>query len=226
MKLKELAKLVSGKVIGNETVEISGVSPVEEAKGGDLVFVLDKKFLASALKSQASALVAPFKTKVSGKSAILADNPRLAMAQILALFAPERSVPKGVHQTAIVPKSCQISKSAAIDAFVVLGENVTVGDRCVIYPHTFIGSNSRLGQDCVVHSHVSIYDRVSVGNRVILHSGCRLGVDGYGYEKQGQKHVKIPQIGGVIIEDNVELYANVCVSCGTGSAKIAPLSAW
>jgi UDP-3-O-[3-hydroxymyristoyl] glucosamine N-acyltransferase len=215
MKLKEIAKLVLGKVVGDEALDISGVSSIDKARAGDMVFVLDKKFLAAALKSKASALVTSQKTKVSGKSAILADNPRLAMAQILALFAPEPSVPKGVHPTAVVPKSCQVSKSASIGAFVVLGENVSIGDQCVIYPHTFIDSNCRLGRDCVVHSHVSIYARVSIGDRVILHSGCRLGIDGYGYEKQGEKHIKIPQLGGVIIEDDVELYANVCVSCGT-----------
>jgi UDP-3-O-[3-hydroxymyristoyl] glucosamine N-acyltransferase len=220
MKLKELAKLVSGRVVGNENLEVKGVAPIEEARSGDLVFVLEKRFLAPALKSKASALLASPKIMIKGKPALLADNPRLAMAQILSLFASEKTVPKGIHKTAIIPKSCKISKSASVGAFVVLGENVSVGDRSIIYSHAFIGRDSRVGQDCVVHSHVSVYDRVSVGNRVILHSGSRLGVDGYGYVIQAGTHKKIPQIGRVIIEDDVEIYANVCVSCGTLGATV------
>jgi UDP-3-O-[3-hydroxymyristoyl] glucosamine N-acyltransferase len=220
VKLKELAQLVSGKVLGNEELKITGVAPIEEAENGELVFVLDNKFLTSALKSKASALVASFKAKIKDKAAILVDNPRLAMIKILPLFAPKRRVPKGIHKTAIIPKSCQLGKDVSIGPFVVLDENVSIGDRSTVHPHVYLGEGSQVGKDCIIHSHVSIYDHVVIGNRVILHSGCRIGVDGYGFVPQAGEHLKIPQIGTVVIEDNVELYANVCISRATLGATI------
>lgn len=215
MKLKKLADLVSGKVLGNGELNIKRVAPLEEAESGDLVFVLDKKHLASALKSNASALVVSPKTKIKGKHALLVDNPRLAMAKILALFAPKRSAPKGIHETAIIPKSCKIGKGVSVAPFVALDENVSIGDRSIIYPHVYIGKESQVGKECVIHSNVSVYDGVVIGDRVILHSGSRIGVDGYGFVQQGGKHIKIPQIGRVVIEDDVEIYANVCISRAT-----------
>ncbi|KPJ67058.1 hypothetical protein AMJ44_07470 [candidate division WOR-1 bacterium DG_54_3] len=220
MKLKELAQLVSGKVLGNEELEITGATSIEDAKNGELVFVLDNKFLALALKSKASALVASSKAKIKAKAAILVDNPRLAMAKILPLFAPQRHAPKGIHKTAIIPKSCRLGKDVSIGPFVVLDESVSIGERSTIHPHVSVGEGSQIGKDCIIHPHVSIYDHVVIGNRVILHSGSRIGVDGYGFVPQAGKHLKIPQIGTVIIEDDVELYANVCISRATLGATI------
>jgi UDP-3-O-[3-hydroxymyristoyl] glucosamine N-acyltransferase len=220
MKLKGLAKAVSGKLAGNANVNIRGVAPIEEAKSGDLVFVLDDKFLASALKSKASALVVNAKARVVGKPAILADNPRLAMAQILEIFSAKHSVPKGIHKTAIVPRSCKIGKGVSIGPYVVLDEGVTVGDRSVIYPHTYIGRECKIGKDCFIHANVSLYAQVILGNNVIVHSGTRLGVDGYGYVQKAGKHIKIPQLGKVIVEDGVEIYANICISRGTLGATV------
>ncbi|MBU0672760.1 MAG: UDP-3-O-(3-hydroxymyristoyl)glucosamine N-acyltransferase [Candidatus Margulisbacteria bacterium] len=202
MKLSELAKAVSGQVVGDGEVEIKGVSPIEEAKGGDLVFVLDKKFLASALRSKASALLVSSQVVVSGKPALLADDPRGAMAKTLPFFAPKQARPKGIHETAIVPSSCKIGKDVSIGAYVVLEENVSIGANTLIYPQVWIGANCQIGQ------------------RAILHSGCRVGVDGYGYVQEKGKHIKIPQIGNVIIGDDVEIYANVCVSRATLGSTI------
>jgi UDP-3-O-[3-hydroxymyristoyl] glucosamine N-acyltransferase len=215
MKLKKLADLVSGRVVGNGELNIKGVAPLKEAESKDLAFVLDKSFLASAFKSKASALVVSPKTKIKEKTCLLVDNPRLAMAKILPLFAPPRSAPKGIHESAVIPKSCKIGKSVSIGPFVVLDENVSVGDRSIIYPHVYIGKESQIGKDCVIHSNVSVYDGAVIGARVILHSGSRIGVDGYGFAPEGGKYIKIPQIGQVIIEDDVEIYANVCISRAT-----------
>lgn len=220
MKLKELAKLVSGEIVGNGELDIKAVSPIEEAKSGDLVFVLDNKFLASALKSKAAALVSYSKTKPRGKSAILVADPRRALAKILPFFAPQRRIAKGIHKSAVIPKSCKIGKKVSIGPFVVLGENVSIGNGTIIYPHTYIGEGSKIGDNCIIHSNVSIYDRATIGSRVILHSGSRIGVDGFGFVPQAGQHLKIPQIGTVIIEDDVEIYANVTIARGTLGATI------
>jgi UDP-3-O-[3-hydroxymyristoyl] glucosamine N-acyltransferase len=220
VKLKELAKLVSGKVVGSGEIDIKGVAPIEDAGSGDLVFVLDDKFLPAALNSRASAILAHNKTQVKDKDALLVKNPKLAMTQILSLFAPKKKIVKGIHKSALVPKSCKIGKDVSIGPFVVLGEEVSIGDRAVIQSHSYIGEGSKIGQGCIIHSNVSVYDRVTIGNRVILHSGARIGVDGFGFVPQAEEHLKIPQIGTVIIEDDVEIYANVCISRATLGATI------
>jgi UDP-3-O-[3-hydroxymyristoyl] glucosamine N-acyltransferase len=137
------------------------------------------------------------------------------MAQILSLFALKKALSTGIHKTAVVPKSCKIGKGASIGAYVVLEESVSIGDNTVIYPHAFIGEESRIGRDCVLHSHVSIYDHVRIGDRVIIHAGSVIGVDGYGYVFHEGRHIKIPQIGKVAIEDEVEIYSHVCISRAT-----------
>ncbi len=215
MRLNELAQLVSGEVAGDGNLKIKGVSAPETARPGDLVFVFTENKLPQALSSLASALVVPENLKTKDKPCLVAKNPRLAMAKILPLFAPKKSLTKKIDKTAIVPKSCKIGKNVTIAPYVVLGENVVVGNNTVISSHTVVGEKTIIGQDCEVHANVSIYDRVTIGNRVVLHAGCRIGVDGYGFAQEKGKHIKIPQIGSVVIEDDVELFANVCVSRGT-----------
>lgn len=203
MKLKELAKIVPGLLTGDGEVTLRGVAPIEEAKSGDLVFVLDQKLLASALSSPASAVVAPAKANLGSKPGILVNNPRAAMARLLNLFAPKRKPFRGIHKSAVIAKSAKLGK------------------RVVIYPFVYVGEDCIIGDDTILHPHVTLYDGTIVGKRVILHAGCHLGVDGYGYVQENGRHVKIPQIGNVIVEDDVELFANVCVSRATlGSTVI------
>jgi UDP-3-O-[3-hydroxymyristoyl] glucosamine N-acyltransferase len=203
VKLKKLAELVSGAIVGEADVEIKGVSPIEEAGAGDLVFVLEDKYLAPALNSKASAVVAPVSASVKAKSAILVKNPRLAMARILAHFAPKPGVKPGIHKASVIAESARIGK------------------RVTIYPFVYIGEDVEIGDDCIIHAHATIYDRVKIGKRVIIHSGARIGVDGYGFVWHEGKYEKIPQVGTVVIEDDVEIYANTCIARATlGATRI------
>ncbi|MFA6170088.1 MAG: UDP-3-O-(3-hydroxymyristoyl)glucosamine N-acyltransferase [Candidatus Margulisiibacteriota bacterium] len=203
MKLARLAELVSGTVNGNADQEINKVSTIEEAGVGDLVFVLEDKNLIPAFSSSASAVVAtkaPANTQ--GKAYLQVKNPRLAMAKILSGFiAP--SQPGTISDKAAIAKSAQ------------LGKNVSVGH------FSCIGEDCQIGENTIIHSNVTIYDRVVIGANVIIHAGARIGVDGFGFSWENEQHVKIPQVGTVIIEDNVEIYANVCVARGTiGATRI------
>ena len=203
MKLKKLAELVSGEMVGDSELSVKGFSTIEEAGAGDLVFVLEEKFLAPALSSKATALVVPSSAKVKGKPAILVKNPRLAMAQILTAFAPKTRVEPGIHKTAVVAKSAKIGK------------------RVTIFPFVYIGEECELGDDTIIYPSATIYDRVKIGKRCVIHAGARIGVDGYGFVWHEGKYVKIPQIGTVIIEDDVEIFANTCVARGTlGATRI------
>lgn len=203
MKLKDLAKSVGGIAVGNEALNIKNVSPIDEAKEGSLVFVLEEKLLGQALTSKASAILTSNKFTVKNKAAILVDNPRKAMAETLLLFAPKAKPIKGIHKTACLAKTATVGAGTAIGAYAVIGENVSIGKNCVIYPQ------------------VTIYDNTVIGNNVIIHSGTRIGVDGYGFVLEAGEHKKIPQIGNAVIEDDVEIFANVCISRATlGSTVI------
>ncbi|MFA4843717.1 MAG: UDP-3-O-(3-hydroxymyristoyl)glucosamine N-acyltransferase [Candidatus Margulisiibacteriota bacterium] len=203
MKLKQLAALVAGELVGNGDLEIRTVASSEMAGTGDLLFVLEDKFLAPALSSRATALVVAATAKVSGKPAILVKNPRLAMAQILPHFAPKIKRSAERHKSAVIARSAKLGRRVAIGAFVSVGEEVEIGD------------------DTVIHPNVTLYDRVKIGKRCIVHAGARIGVDGYGFVWDNEHWAKVPQLGTVTIEDDCEIYANVCIARATlGETRI------
>ncbi|OGC06443.1 hypothetical protein A2526_03425 [candidate division WOR-1 bacterium RIFOXYD2_FULL_36_8] len=197
-KISDLADLVSGKVIGDPSIKVKTISEASTSTKEDLVFVFDQKKLNEALNSQAVAIVAPIGSKITNKTAILVKNPRLAMAKILKLFATSCEIEKGIHKTAVVHKSAQ------------LGKDIGIG------PLVYIGPNTQLGDGTIIHPNVTIYERVKIGKRCIIHSGAVIGTYGFGFEQDENKNwIKIPQIGNVIIEDDVEIFANTCIARGT-----------
>jgi UDP-3-O-[3-hydroxymyristoyl] glucosamine N-acyltransferase len=203
VKLKKLSELVSGELVGKADTEIRGCAPIEAAGVGDLVFVLEDKFLAPALSSPASAVVAPSGARLGGKPGLLVKNPRLAMAQLLPQFAPKSKRRSGIHKTAVI------------------AENARLGRRVTIYPFVYVGSGVEIGDDSVLYPGVTIYDNVKVGQRVVIHAGARIGVDGFGFVWHQDKYEKVPQVGNVVIEDDVEIYANTCVARATlGTTRI------
>jgi len=198
MTLAELAALVGGEVQGDPQLKINGVATIEGARPGDLVFVLGKNNLAAALQSQASAIVAPQDLNPGKKPAILVKDPHLALARILKEFTPPLfKLEPGVHPSAVVDKTAKVGKNVAVGALCYIGPEVVIGD------------------DSIIHPQVTLYPGVKLGKRVIIHSGTRIGLDGFGFAPVGNKHEKIPQIGSVIIGDDVEIYANVTVARGT-----------
>lgn len=202
MKLSEIAKLVSGSVRGEASTEVENVAMIEAAREGDLVFVLDKNFLAAADKSSASAMVCSSDQK-SKKPAICVDSPRTAMAKILSHFSGRPKPRPGVHPSAVVEKSARIAKDASIGAFVYVGEKAEIGSGSVIYPNAVI------------------YDNVVIGKNVIIHSGAVIGMEGFGFVPTKEAPVKVPQIGKVVIEDDVEIYGGTMVARATlGETRI------
>lgn len=214
-KLKELAVLVGGTVVGDKETAISGVASISDAQRDDLTFVLDSRNLASAERSLAKALVIPDSISTTKKPALRVKQPRLAMAKIIKLFATTLSTAPGIHRTAVIGENCKVAKDAAIGANTVLGNNVKVDARVKIYPGVVIGDEVTIGEDTIIYSQVSVYDRVIIGKRVILHSGAVIGADGFGFVSDGDQRIKIPQLGTVIIEDDVEVQANSCIDRAT-----------
>ncbi len=201
--LGDIALLVEGELAGDASIVISGVAALEDAKKGDLAFVLEINKLLAAESSLASALVVPKEVRSSKKPLIRVDHTRMALAKILGLFSPVEEVFPGVHERAFV------------------GKNVKLGKRVLVYPLAYIGDNCEIGDDTIIHPNTTLYPRTRIGKRCIIHSGCVIGVDGFGFVQVGGKFVKVPQIGRVVIEDDVEIYANNCIARGAiGSTVI------
>ncbi len=199
---------------GVETV-ISGVNSLADAQPGEISFLASDQFLKQAVASQASALLVGRKINATSdiKAVVLrVDNVDLAMAKVLQLFAPPSPGPAaGIDPSARIAPDVSVPADAAIGPFVSIGRNVTLGTRCILHPGVVIGEDVTVGDDCVFHANVVVRDRITIGNRVVIHAGSILGTDGFGYAWDGKQHVKIPQIGTVIIEDDVELGSCTCI---------------
>jgi UDP-3-O-[3-hydroxymyristoyl] glucosamine N-acyltransferase len=152
---------------------------------------------------------------------IRVGDPRLALAVLLELFGPEPDRPTGVHATAVIASTAQLDGSVAVGAHAVIGDRATVGEATVIYPHAYVGPGAAIGSHCVLHPHVVVGERVRVGDRVILHAGVALGADGFGFVPHPDGHRKIPQVGTVVVGDDVEIGANTTVDRATlGETRI------
>lgn len=217
----ELAALIEGSVEGDENTRISGISNIEDAQDGDITFAENEKLLNSAVGSRASAVIAPSTIRSVDKTLIRVKNPKFAFAQVLRIFAPEPKLYRGIHPTALLGENVVLSDNVSIHANAVVGDNVRIGSNSVIYPFVYIGDNVVVGDNCVIYPHVVLHNDSEIGNSVVIHSGSILGTDGFGYMFIENRHHKIPQIGRVIVEDDVEIGANVTIDrARTGSTRI------
>jgi len=217
-RLSEIARLVDGQLLGDADITITGVGTIEDSDEGDLVFVEDLGLLEKGEACPAAAILAPPPARSQRKPLIVTEDPRLAFSQILELFAPEPSVPVGVHPKAVIGKGVHLGRDVAIGPYVVIEDGVRLGDRVVVYPFVFIGRESDVGEETILHPHTFIGERVTIGKRCIVHAGAAIGADGFGFLPTPQGHRKIPQIGTVIIEDDVEIGANTTIDRATVSA--------
>jgi len=212
LTLAQIAKIVGGEIVGDKSQVITGLSGLEEAQPGDLTFIAEDKYAALAKQTKASAIIAPRHFDISNISLIRTDNPSLAFATIAGHFSDEEKYKiKGVHPSAVIASDVVLSKNVAVGPCVVIDQGARIGDNTLINAGCFVGHHTTIGGDCVIYPNVTIRERVTIGNRVIIHSGSVIGCDGFGYIPVDGKHTKIPQIGIVVIEDDVEIGANVTI---------------
>jgi len=216
----ELARQMQGEVLGDSSVLLTGFAPADRAQPGDITFAENADYVALAEKSAASAIIVDQSVAASRKVLIRVANPRVAFAKTLALFFPEPVLAAGIHPTAIVAASAQIDPTAHVGPHCVVGENVRLGARAVLSGGNHVGANCRLGEDTKLFPNVTLYPGTEIGRRVRIHAGSVIGADGFGYVPDGGVHRKVPQIGNVIIHDDVEIGANVTVDRGALGATI------
>jgi UDP-3-O-[3-hydroxymyristoyl] glucosamine N-acyltransferase len=221
-KLKELAGIVGGEVEGDENIEIHGVAGIREARSGEITFVANPRYEAFLATTDASAVIASPQVD-SVKPVIRADDPYYAYLQVLNLFAAEAAVahPPGVHETAVVDESVEIGAGVSIAPFCQIRAGVKIGAGTTIMSGVYIGDDTVVGADCLVYPNVTVRERCLIGDRVILQAGAVIGSDGFGFAKNGVTRHKIPQIGRVVLEDDVEIGANSCVDrATTGETRV------
>ncbi|PYS44993.1 MAG: UDP-3-O-(3-hydroxymyristoyl)glucosamine N-acyltransferase [Acidobacteria bacterium] len=209
--VSELAAHVGGRVIGDDNPLIRRVASLESAGEGEIAYVEDEKFFAAADKTSASCVITPENAEINAPCRIEVKQPKLAFALIAEQLHPPKKRDPEIHSTAIIAASADIALEVFIGAFVCVGENSSIGSGTQIRAGAKIGDQVRIGNDCVIHPNVFLEDGVTIGDRVILHAGVVIGTDGFGYVRDEQSHHKFPQIGTVVIEDDVELGANTCV---------------
>jgi len=212
--LNEIATLVGGNVIGDGEVLIERIRGIDEAGKGDLTFVANPKYLKKLATTGASAILVSSGQVRKGKNLLIVTEPYIALARLLALFHPEEEETGGIHPNAWIEAGADVCATAVVYPGVHICRGAHVEDRAVLYPGVFIGRDAVVGKDSVLYPNVTIYRRCLIGRRVVLHAGVVIGSDGFGFAGPGKENVKIPQIGYVQIDDEVEIGANTTIDRG------------
>ncbi len=220
MKLKELAEKVGGRVLGDPESEISGVSGIGEAKEGDITFFSDKRMIDLLEKTKASAVILKEEPGGLNKNMLIVDNPQLVFAKVLEVFYKKPYKATGVSDKAVIGENVSIGDDVSICPSAYIGSDVTLGARVTVSPGVYIGDKVYVGDGSYIHPNVTVRENVRIGSNVTVHSGTVIGCDGFGYVFDGEEHYKIPQVGGVIIEDDVEIGASVIIDRATVSNTV------
>ena len=223
MRLADLAARLALPLEGEGSIEIVKGASLESAGRGDITFLGHPKHAAKAASTKASAIVLPPGAPAGTAAVLRAPDPYLAFAAALEILQPaHRPAAPGIHPTAVVAKGARIGPGAAVGAFVVVEDDVEVGRNACLGPHVVLHRGVRVGDDVVIHSHSVVREGCRLGHRVILQNGVVIGADGFGFAKRPDgTHKKIPQVGIVVVEDDVEIQAGSCVDRATlGETRI------
>ena len=210
----EIAKRLGGELRGDGSTVLNGFAPADRARAGDLTFAENETYFHRAEASAASGILVAGDFHSPGKVLIRVANARIACAKVLPLFFPEPVFAAGIHATAVIASSAVVDPTAHIGPYCVVGEQAQIGARSVLQGGCHIGPGSKLGEDVNLFPDVILYARTQIGHRVRIHSGSVLGADGFGYVLDEGVHRKVPQIGNVVIGDDVEIGANVTIDRG------------
>lgn len=215
--LAEIADEIAGKVFGESELKIHGVAQIEKAEEGQITFLANPKYKPALENTRASAVIIDQKAEIKPSLPhILVIDAYYGFLQAFLLFNPQKSLlSPGIHSTAVVHGTANVGHDVAISANVYVGDKVTIGNGTQIFPNCVILDNTRIGTDCVLYPSVTVRENCTIGDRVIIHNGAIIGSDGFGFAPHEGKYHKIPQVGKVIVEDDVEIGANSTIDRAT-----------
>ncbi|TCL62212.1 UDP-3-O-[3-hydroxymyristoyl] glucosamine N-acyltransferase [Hydrogenispora ethanolica] len=212
--LSDLANLVHGELVGDGRLEITGAAGFEDVRAGEITFAASMRAVEPIINSCAAAVIVPTNIENIRKPAIRVVNPRLAFAQILAFFHPSRQRLQGIHPSAVIGKGF-CGDECAVGALCFIGDDVTIGRGSVIYPGAVIMDRVQIGDNSIIHANVVVREDCVIGKNVQIHAGSVIGADGFVYVTENGRHHKVPEVGNVVIEDDVEIGANVTIDRAT-----------
>ena len=218
-----MAALVGGEVVGDPSVRLLNIAPLDRAGATDLSFLTTGRYAAQFHASKAGAVLCPEEQRAlqpGPATRIIVTNPHHAMQALVRALFPDPPRPVGIEPTAVIGAGAVLGKDVYLGAYVVVGPGATIGDRTVVMAHSVIGAGVPVGEDCTLHPHVVLYQRAVVGNRVILHAGTCLASDGFGYVPGPAGHERVPHVGRTVIEDDVEIGANCTIDRGSISDTV------
>jgi UDP-3-O-[3-hydroxymyristoyl] glucosamine N-acyltransferase len=215
MKITEIAALVKGELTGDGDADIFGIAALESAGPSDITFIDGRRAMARARESAAGCILVPLNSALAGKTTIAVSHPKISFIKVAAQLLPVEHPEPGTDPTAVIASNARVSNDATIGPQAVIEAGATIGARTQIAAGSHIGRRAIIGADCVIHPRVTIYPDVRIGNRVVVHSGAVIGADGFGYVFAEGRQQKFPQIGGTIIEDDVEIGANTTIDRGS-----------
>lgn len=213
--LGEIAAMVGGELVGPADLRITRCVPAGYEDPHGITFAESDEYLALCTATKVGAVIVPRSTPELTVPTVRVDSPRMAFGLLLSRFARPLPLSPGVHPTAIVSQNAVVDPSASIGAYAVVEDGARIGASCRVYAFAYIGESCVLGESCVVFPHAVLYQDVALGARCIVHSGAVVGADGFGFVWDGKKQQKVPQIGGVLIGDDVEIGANTCIDRAT-----------
>lgn len=211
LSLKKIASLVGGNVIGNDSFIIEGINSLDAAAQGEISFFADRKYKESLRKTKASAIIVSEENLLFKGPQVVVSNPVLAYAKVASIFAPPVPRYPGISEQAVLHDSTRIGKNVSIYPLVYVGEEALIGDNVIMFPGVFIGDRVKIGNGTIIYPNVTILHDCQIGKNVIINAGTVIGSDGFGFVRDGAVSVKIPQIGMVQIDDDVEIGANSCI---------------
>ena len=209
--LQEIAQYLGGRVAGDGEILIGGLATLDDAGEGQLTFLANPKYAAKVATTNASAVLMGEGGNAHGKNAIFHPNPYLAFAKLLTLFYTAPAVPRGVMPGAFVAEGAKVGADVSVYPGASVGAGAVIGDRVTLHPGVVIYPGAVIGDDVTLYANVSVRERCRIGNRVTIHDGTVVGSDGFGYAPDGNAYYKIPQIGIVVIEDDVEIGSNCTI---------------
>ncbi len=217
MKVTELSQLLEAKLSGDAEREIRGVAGLDAATPGDLAYAEGERALEQAARSRAGCIIIPMRAALAGQTTLAVAQPKIGFVRAaeMILAAREKRREPQVHETAIVARSARVAPDASVGQGAVIEDDAKIGSRTRIGAGVYLGEGAEVGEDCVLHPRVTVYPGARIGDRVILHAGVVIGSDGFGYVFFGGRHHKFPQIGRVVIEDDVEIGSNSTVDRGS-----------
>lgn len=220
---KQIADFIHGEIIGDENAKVHTFAKIEEGTPGALSFLSNPKYTPYIYTTQSTIVLVnkSFTPEQEVKATLIkVDNAYDSLARLLTLYEQSKPRKTGIHPLAFIEPTAKIGKDVYIAPFAYVGENAEIGDRAMLYPHATVGDHAKIGSGTILNANATVYHGCRVGSNCILHSGCAIGADGFGFAPTASGYDKIPQIGIVIIEDNVEIGANTCVDRATMGATV------